>query len=517
MVAVGLALLAVTLGVQQAPEITVGIRPGAIRSGDQAVVTVRVRSGVGLPEFVDWAPPAGIVLEDVRDRASAGIGSGGAQGWILEREYVLRGDSPGSYVLPPVQVALGGQLFEQGGPELSVSAVPLAWPRANRQPTQGRQSRERSDLPILPEGSPPLTGEMGGAYPGEPGAYGQWWGYPPYASVYPWGVPWYSPYLGGGYGTPSLYGPSLYPQQPLGQGSYGGSPTSPGYYGLNPYGPNGGWPLSPPGAAPGVDSLSGIGWPLGIPSWGFGWPGGYPPYLPGWPGAGGAPGGQASPGSQWQGKLGTPGPGASGTASGGPTLPPLPGGRWPEGMGGGWAETATGDPWWPEIVPELFEFSAWTESPGGEVSLGAAITPVQAFVGQQVTYVATAAMQPGAFLGLGADPEYLPPSPQGFWSVDLPDPLVASPSASGGRVAQSYTFRRALFPLQAGDYLIPPGTLLLPTASARPRQHWGGTPFPSTRWPSRFFPSRTRGNSGGMPVPWDGTDWKPESRRGSWR
>ncbi len=59
-----------------------------------------------------------------------------------------------------------------------------------------------------------------------------------------------------------------------------------------------------------------------------------------------------------------------------------------EGMGGGWAETATGDPWWPEIVPELFEFSAWNETAGGEASLGAAITPIRAFVGQQVTYVA---------------------------------------------------------------------------------------------------------------------------------
>jgi hypothetical protein len=136
-------------------------------------------------------------------------------------------------------------------------------------------------------------------------------------------------------------------------------------------------------------------------------------------------------------------------------------------MGGGWAETATGDPWWPEIVPELFEYSAWNETPGQEASLAAAITPVNAYVGQQVTYVATAAMQPGAFLGLGADPEYLPPSPSGFWTVDVPDPLVATPSASGGQVAQSYTFRRALFPLEAGDYLIPSGRLLLPTEAQR--------------------------------------------------
>jgi hypothetical protein len=137
-------------------------------------------------------------------------------------------------------------------------------------------------------------------------------------------------------------------------------------------------------------------------------------------------------------------------------------------MGGGWAETATGDPWWPEIVPELFEFSAWKETADGSASLAGAVTPVRAYVGQQVSYIATAAMEPGAFLGFEADPEYLPPAPSEFWAVDIPDPLVATPSASGGGVAQSYTFRRALFPLQAGEYLIPPGQVLLPTAATQP-------------------------------------------------
>jgi hypothetical protein len=142
-------------------------------------------------------------------------------------------------------------------------------------------------------------------------------------------------------------------------------------------------------------------------------------------------------------------------------------------MGGGWAETATGDPWWPEIVPELFEFSAWAETLDGKASLAGAVTPVRAFAGQQLTYIATASMQPGAFLGFEADPEYIPPSPDDFWAVDIPDPIVATPSASGGSVAQSYTFRRALFPLYAGEYLIPPGQVLLPTGTPRPPANIG--------------------------------------------
>ncbi len=457
MVTMGLAVLAIALGFQEAPDISVGVRPAAIRVGDRAMVTVRVRSSIGLPEFIEWEMAPGIILEDIRDRSSAGLGSGGAQGWTHEREFVLRGEAAGTYQLPPVEVYLAGQVFQKDGPELTVSSVPLLWSDAARRAPGPRPSRsDRENPPILPEGSPPMTGEMGGAYQGAPGAYGQWWGYPPYASAYPWGLYGLSPYGGyGGYGgsqggipgqVPSLYGPGL-----LGQTPYGPSPT----------GPNGGWPMGPPGSAPGLDSQPWMGWPGFLPSGGSWYPGMAPTPFP-YSGQGQFP----------QGNLGVPGPLTPGTTpisplAQGHTLPPLPGGRWPEGMGGGWAETATGDPWWPEIVPELFEFSAWNETAGGEASLGAAITTIRAFVGQQVTYVATAAMQPGAFLGLGSDPEYLPPSPPGFWTVDVPDPLVATPSASGGGVAQSYTFRRALFPLESGEYMMPPGQLLLPTGSSR--------------------------------------------------
>ncbi len=467
MVTVGTAVLALALGFQQGPDISVGIRPSAIRVGDRAVLTVRVLSHAGLPDRVDLVPPDGIYVEDIRDRVSAGIGTGSSRAWVLEREFVLIGEIPGTYQLSPVQVVLAGEVFTKDGPELSVSAAPLIWPNANRQrPEQRERARGAPDYPVLPQGSPPLTGEMGEGYSGVPGAYGQWWGYPPYASQYPWGLfgptP-YGPYPGygafGGYGGYGGYGGFGGFGGFGGNGAYGNYGGFPGGQGWmpSPYGPNGGWPLAPPGSAPGLNPQAGMGWPGFAPPGGGGWPGLIPqpnPYAP--------------QGDPWQGNLGVPGQLAPGTAGWGPSLPPLPGGRWPEGMGGGWAETATGDPWWPEIVPELFEFSAWTETPGGEASLAAAITPVRAFVGQQVTVVGTAAIQPGGFLNLGGDPEYLPPSPSDFWTVDVPDPLVATPSASGGGVAQSYTFRRALFPLQSGEYLIPPAKLLLPSPASRP-------------------------------------------------
>ena len=114
MVTVGLALLAMTLGIQEGPDITVGIRPSAIRAGDLAVVTVRVRSGQGSPNSWIGLPrrESSWRISEIGPRR--GLGPAGAQGWTFEREYTLRGDFPGTYQLPPVQVVLGGQTVQQG-------------------------------------------------------------------------------------------------------------------------------------------------------------------------------------------------------------------------------------------------------------------------------------------------------------------------------------------------------------------------------------------------------------------
>lgn len=425
---VGSLLLAGALLLQQAPEISVGIRPQSIRVGDRAVVTVRILSAVGPPELMDFIPPPGLILEDIRDRSSSGAS------WLLERELHLLGELPGEHVLPPVQVVVGGVMVEVESPGLTVVASPLHWPQREAQRQPRNQGSRREPDPVVPQGTPPSSGEMAEAQPQNQGGYSPW-GYPGY-------LPGYSPQ------TPGL--PGQMPGMFLGYPGMGYFPT--------PYGPNGGWPISPPGSTPGVGIQ---GWPAGVPGQGYypggstgGYPSGYPSGYPGgYPGIG-VPGAPGYP------------PGTGNPGQGVPTLPAIPGGQWPAGMGGGWAETAAGDPWWPEIVPELHSYGGWIQNPPGDASLAAGLTPVRVFVGQQATLVATATFRPGAFLGQGASPEYLPPSPPDFWVVDLPDPPLPLPTSSQGGVDQGYTFRRALFPTRAGEYVVPPAALLLPREGA---------------------------------------------------
>ena len=463
---VGQILLAAVLLTQQAPEITVGIRPQVIRVGDRAVLTVRVLSAEGFPEFVDFPAPPGLVIEDFKDRSSAGVGGRGGGSWILERDLHLLAEAPGEYALPPVQVVVGGVMTEAPSPTLTVAAVPLRWPSRSQDMRAEAPRGRRNPDPVVPQGVPPSNGEMNEAQPQPPGGYSPW-GYPGCAPFYPGqgpGMPWFPP--GQVPGMPWVP-PGAVPGWGGGQGFYPGCGYSP-----TPYGPNGGWPIVPPGTNPGV----GMGWPWGgavptpypgagsVPGAGY-YPGGGNPGTGGYPGTGAFPGGGYPP-------YGTPGaggyPGAGNGYGGTPTLPAIPGGKWPAGMGGGWAETAASDPWWPEIVPELFGYSGWAQTPEGDASLAAGITPPQVFVGQQLTLVATAGFRPGAFLGAAASPEYLPPNHPDFWAVDLPDPTGALPTAAQGMVDQGYTFRRAFFPLKAGEYRLPPAALLLPLEAGRP-------------------------------------------------
>jgi len=430
---VGHLLLSALLLLQQAPQVTVGIRPAAIRVGDRAVLSVRVIARDGFPEAVDFVPPVGVVVEEVVDRSSSGVGAHAS--WVLERTFHLRGDRPGEYALPPISVSLDGVVFSQPSPGLTVAASPLSWPEAGGSARGGAGARSREADPLVPQGRPPAAGEMQEATPQAQGGYPSW-GYPGY-------VPGYSSQLPG--------------QGPGGLWAYPGS-----WYSPYPYGPNGGWPIAPPGATPGL---------------GGNWQGGFSPFaygpgqsaLPGVSGMSGMPGMPGQGQGLGHGHLPSPAPSGQGGLQGGQTgtytLPPIPGGRWPEGMGGGWAETAASDPWWPEVVPELFQFASAAGAPGGDASLSVGVTPARIFVGQQATLVATASFRPGAFLGQGASPEYLPPNPPDFWVVDLPDPPVPLPTASQGGVDQGYTFRRALFPMRSGEFLIPPASLLLPAGS----------------------------------------------------
>ncbi len=82
-----------------------------------------------------------------------------------------------------------------------------------------------------------------------------------------------------------------------------------------------------------------------------------------------------------------------------------------------------------------------------------------AFVGQQVTLDVDVMFSQDARLRLRRSPEYQPPTPSGFWVHDLPDPTATRSEAMGGEIYEVQTFRRAFFPLTAGDFRIPPATL----------------------------------------------------------
>lgn len=98
------------------------------------------------------------------------------------------------------------------------------------------------------------------------------------------------------------------------------------------------------------------------------------------------------------------------------------------------------------------------ESPDGVV-LRAWLDADSAFVGEQVTLQVEAMFSQDARLRLRRAPEYEPPSPAGFWIHDLPDPRTSGSRRIGNEIYEVQSFRRAFFPLAAGEYDIPPARL----------------------------------------------------------
>lgn len=371
-----LALAVFLVPPQEGLRIEVGIRPGAVRAGGTAVMTVRVVSDRGGVEGVEFVPPPGVELADVQERRSVHVTPQGGQGQVVEADFHLVGVEVGRHALPPVLVYVNGRAVQAEAPTLSVSPAPLEWAtprsRAREQARREDGTSRAVERRVQHEGVPPAEGELrsavspsvapgweGGLYPGSAGqGSGAYWN--SYPGQYPQAVPsdpWASPY---------------------------------------------GWGMTPWGD------------PHGMP--------GNPMTMPGYS---------------------TP-------------TPPMAGGGWGGGTGAGWAATARSDPWWPELVPELLRYQTVAGDPEGVVELSVGMTPDAVYVGQQLTYVATASFAPGAQLRLGGDPHYVPPHPEGFWVVDLPQAGEGTPAASRGQVRQTYTFKRALFPLEAGSFLIPP-------------------------------------------------------------
>lgn len=101
------------------------------------------------------------------------------------------------------------------------------------------------------------------------------------------------------------------------------------------------------------------------------------------------------------------------------------------------------------------------ETRGGEdgVMLRAWLDADTVVVGEQVTLEVEAMFSQTARIQLRRAPEYEPPSPSGFWVHDLPDPGRQGLRSVGSEDYEVQRFRRAFFPLAAGDYTIPPARI----------------------------------------------------------
>lgn len=96
----------------------------------------------------------------------------------------------------------------------------------------------------------------------------------------------------------------------------------------------------------------------------------------------------------------------------------------------------------------------------GGVQFETRVVPDTVYVGQQVTYDAVTLVDAATRARMRANPEYTPSDVTGVTIYDFPfDTASISDVALNGARFRRYVYRRALFPLSAGVYQIPPATL----------------------------------------------------------
>lgn len=88
------------------------------------------------------------------------------------------------------------------------------------------------------------------------------------------------------------------------------------------------------------------------------------------------------------------------------------------------------------------------------------VVPDTVYVGQQVTYDAVTLVDDATRVRLRSNPEYTPTDVAGVSTYDFPfDAASVSDTIVDGARFRRYVYRRALFPLSAGNYTVPPATL----------------------------------------------------------
>jgi hypothetical protein len=87
------------------------------------------------------------------------------------------------------------------------------------------------------------------------------------------------------------------------------------------------------------------------------------------------------------------------------------------------------------------------------------LQPDTVYVGQQVLLLTEATFGEDSRSRQSRPASFDPPAPSGFWIQDMPDPVGVSLRVRDGRTVETHVFRRALFPLSAGDFTLPPARL----------------------------------------------------------
>jgi hypothetical protein len=87
------------------------------------------------------------------------------------------------------------------------------------------------------------------------------------------------------------------------------------------------------------------------------------------------------------------------------------------------------------------------------------VTPDTVYVGEQVLLNAEVTFAEASRFRQSRPASFEPPVPSGFWVQDLPDPVSVSLRVSEGRTVETQSYRRAYFPLSAGDAWFPPAHL----------------------------------------------------------
>lgn len=92
-------------------------------------------------------------------------------------------------------------------------------------------------------------------------------------------------------------------------------------------------------------------------------------------------------------------------------------------------------------------------------SLRVSLQPDTVFVGQQVLLHAEVTFSEDMRARQSRPATFDPPAPTGFWIQDVPDPITVALRVREGRTVETQTYRRAYFPLTAGEFHFPPARL----------------------------------------------------------